>query len=113
MLVDQQHCRDRGDRLGHGEDAEYGVIRHRRFGRGVAHPEELVIDRLAVLLDQQDSAGNLFGRDFVAEEFADFLELLLIEMGPRRNVEGALGSRRRYRGDCEQRAADERPQPVI
>src|ERR1700730_8872710 len=60
--------RDRGDRLGHREDAENGVVGHRRLGLDVAHPEELVIDRLAVLLDQQDRAGNLLGRDFVAED---------------------------------------------
>ena len=74
----------------------------------VAHPEELVIDRLAVLLDQQDRTGNLFGRDFVAEELADLLELLLVEMRAFRNVEGAFGHSLRPRRQHEQRGIGKR-----
>src|SRR6476620_1683806 len=68
-----------------------------------------MIDRLSVLLDQEDRAGNLAGRDFVPEELADLLELLPVEMGAGRNIEGALRARQR-RSQQQQRAACERAQ---
>ena len=43
-------------------------------------PKNFVIDRLAVLLDQHDGAGNLAGRHLVLEELADLGELVRIEM---------------------------------
>ena len=41
---------------------------------GVPHAETFEIDRLAVLLDQQDGAGNLAGRDLVANGVANPVE---------------------------------------
>ena len=49
-------------------------VGHRQFGRDVAHAEFLEIDGMAVLLDQQDRAGNLAGRDLVADVVADALQ---------------------------------------
>ena len=49
-----------------------------------------MIDRLAVLLDQQDGAGNLAGRDLVAEIIADAFEFLRVEMRAGGNIEGAF-----------------------
>ena len=66
-VVDQHHRGDRGNGFRHRIDLENRVRRHRLAGRRVPHAEALEIDRLAVLLDQQDGAGNLAGGDFVAE----------------------------------------------
>ena len=41
----------------------------------VPHSEFLEIDGMAVLLDQDDGAGNLAGGDLVAHVVADTLEL--------------------------------------
>ena len=50
-----------------------------------------MIDRLAVLLDQDQRAGNLAGIDFVLEKRGKLRELVLVEMRTGRNVEGAFG----------------------
>jgi hypothetical protein len=50
------------------------VRAHRHFGRDVADAEILRIDRLAVLLDQKDHAGDIAGRDFVADIVTDAIE---------------------------------------
>ena len=73
-VVDQHHRGNRGDGFRHRIDPEDRVRRHRQAGREVADAETLEIDRLAVLLDQQDRAGNLAGRDFVANVIADPIE---------------------------------------
>ena len=70
-VVDQHHRGNRRDGLRHRIDLENRVRRHRLSGRGIPHAETFEIDRLAVLLDQEDRAGNLAGRDFVANVVAD------------------------------------------
>ena len=70
-VVDQHHRGNRGDGLRHRIDLENAIRRHRLAGRGVPHAETFEIDRLAVLLDQQDCAGNLAGRNFIANVVAD------------------------------------------
>ncbi len=69
-----------------------------------------MIDRLAVLLDQDDGAGYLAGRHFVLEEVSDLRELVGIEMGAGGNIEGALGAPLRHRQQRKQRAAKCRTQ---
>ncbi len=101
-LFDQHHRDHAGDRLGHRKQAEDRVIGHRQPGRDVAHAEEFVIDRLAVLLDQQDRAGNLALRDLVAEVIADALEFLLVEMRAGGNLEGAFRASRSRDRDRQQ-----------
>ena len=93
-LLDQLHRHDGGDRLGHREQAEDGLVGDRRLGHHVLHAEGFVIDRLAVLLDQDDRAGDLAGRDLVLEELADLGELVLVEMRAGGNIEGAFGAGR-------------------
>ena len=73
-VVDQHHRGDRGDGLRHRIDLENRIRRHRPPGLGVQRAEAFEIDRLAVLLDQQDRAGNLARRDFVANGGADPVE---------------------------------------
>ena len=41
------------------------------LGREIAHAEEFVIDRLAMLLDQQNGARDFAVGDLAAEKFAD------------------------------------------
>ena len=56
---------------------------HRNFGGDVAQAKTLEINRVAVLLDQNDGAGNLALSDLVAEIIADPRQLLRREV--RRN----------------------------
>ena len=79
-VLDQLHRDDGGDRLGHREQAEDRLVGDRRLADDVLHAEGFVVDRLAMLLDQHDCAGDLAGRDLVLEELADLGELVLIEM---------------------------------
>ncbi len=53
-----------------------------------------MVDRHAVLLDQENGAGDLALCDLVAQIVADLRELLLIEVRAGRNIEGALGADR-------------------
>ncbi len=73
-VFDQHHGGHRGDRLRHRIEPKYGIGAHRRLGRDVANTEVLEISRFAVLLDQDDGARNLPGRDLVAKEVADPLQ---------------------------------------
>ena len=106
-LIEQLHRHHGGDRLGHREQAEDGLVRDRRLGDDVLHAEEFVIDRLAVLLDQHDRAGDLAGRDLVLEELADLRELVRVEMRAGRNIESAFA--RRADGAAAASAARRRP----
>ena len=110
-LLDQRHRDHAGDGLGHREQAKDGLVGDRRLGDDVLHAEGFVIDRLAVLLDQDDGAGDLAGRDLVLEELADLGKLVLVEMRAGRNVEGAFGAGRR-RCRQQQRAAGKRAQHI-
>ena len=73
-LVDQHHRGNRRNDLRHRIDLENGIRRHRLPGRWIPHAETFEIDRLAVLLDQQDRAGYLAGRDFVANVVANTIK---------------------------------------
>ena len=66
-----------------------------------------MIDRLAVLLDQQDRAGNFALRNLVTEVIADALEFLLVEMRARRNLVGACRFNRSRDRDHEHRAGNQ------
>ena len=79
----------------------------RRLGHHVLHAEGFVIDRLAVLLDQDDRAGDLAGRDLILEELADLGELVLVEMRAGGNIESAFGDGR-WHSAKHHRAAGER-----
>ena len=70
-VVDQHHRGNRGDGLRHRIDLEDRIRRHRLAGRGVPHAETFEMDQLAMLLDQHDGAGNLAGRDLVANVVAN------------------------------------------
>ena len=96
------HRDHRGDRLGQRRQAEDGLVCDRRLRHRVLGAEDLVIDRLAMLLDQDVGAGNLAGRDLVLEELGDFRQLLRIEMRAGRNIESAFGM---YRGRSQQQRA--------
>jgi hypothetical protein len=108
-VLDQLHRHHRGDRLGQRRQAEDGLVRDRHLGHHILHAEGFVIDRLAMLLDQDVGAGDLAGRHLVLEELGDFRKLVLIEMRSGGNIESAFGAdRRRY--SQHQRAAGERAQ---
>jgi hypothetical protein len=66
-VLDEHHGRDAGDGLRHRIETEYGVRAHRKLGRDIADAEILEIDRLAMLLDQQDCARDFAGRDLVSD----------------------------------------------
>jgi hypothetical protein len=70
-----------------------------------------VKDRLAVLLDQDECAGDLAGRDLITEEIADLGKLVLIEMRTGGNIESAFGADRRRRPQ-HQRATGEHTQQL-
>src|SRR5215831_8773693 len=55
-VLDQHHGSDAGDRLRHRIEPEDGVRAHRELGCDVADAKILLINRRAVLLDQQDRA---------------------------------------------------------
>jgi hypothetical protein len=73
-VSDQHHRGGVGDGLGHRAQREHRVQAHRRLGRDVAIAEGLQIDRLAVLLDQDDRAGNATARDLGVEELGNAFE---------------------------------------
>jgi hypothetical protein len=102
-FVDQLHRHEARDRLAHRKQAEDGIIGHRQLGRDIAYAEEFAIDRLAVLLDQQDRAGDFSLRDLVAQIVADTLKLLRIEMRARGNIEGTFRASRRRGRDRQHR----------
>jgi len=65
-LIDQHHGGDAGDGFGHREQPEDRLIRHRLPGDDILHTDELMIDRLAVLLDQEDRTGDFAACDLLA-----------------------------------------------
>jgi len=67
-ILDQHHGGNRGDRLRHRIQAKDRIRVHRQFGRDIADAEIFGINRLAVLLDQEDRAGDLSGRDLVSDK---------------------------------------------
>ena len=81
-----------------GFDIEYsrkmvsGVIG--LLGRDVAHAEIFEIDRMAVLLDQEDGAGDFAGRDLVADIVADALEFCAAKSSARLRRYGGIPERR-------------------
>ena len=106
--IDQHHRRDAGDRLRHRIQAEDGVVGHRQPGRDIAHAEEFVINRLAMLLDQQNGARNLAVGDLAAEKSPIRCSFCDSKCAPRK-IEAAFRESRRYRRYREQRARDQRP----
>ncbi len=68
-----------------------------------------MIDRLAVLLDQDVGACDLAGRHLALEELGDLRKLVLVEMRSGRYIECAFGADRR-RCRQHQRATGERAQ---
>ncbi len=108
-VLDQLHRHDRGDRLGQRRQAEDGLVGDRRLGHHVLHAEGFVIDRLAVLLDQDVGAGDLAGRHLVPEELGDLPKLVLVEMRAGGNIESAFRAGGRQRGK-HQRAEAQRAQ---
>jgi len=81
-ILDQCHRDNRGDRLGHREQSKDGLVGDRRFAHHILHAEGFVIDRLAMLLDQKDRAGDLAGRDLVPKERADLRKLVGLKCAP-------------------------------
>ena len=75
-VLHEHHRRHRGERLGHGVEAEDGVLGHRLAGRLVAHAEGLEVDDLALARDERHRAGDLAGLDLAAQHAADALEPL-------------------------------------
>ena len=69
--VDQHQRRDAGDGLGDRMDRKDRIRRHRRAGIDIALAEAFEIDRLAMLLDQHDRAGNPPRFDFAVDETVD------------------------------------------
>ncbi len=82
--------------------------RHRRVGHDIADAEQPVIDRLAVLLDQQHRTQDFFACNLVAEIRVDPLEFLRVEARAGGNIEGALRSRQWRCRRHQQRCADQR-----
>src|ERR1700682_2248103 len=76
--------------FGQREQSKDRLVRHRPLGDDILHAEELMIDRLAMLLDQKDRAGDLTGRHLVLEELADPSKLVPVEMRSGRNIEGTF-----------------------
>ena len=58
-LLDEDHRRDRRDRLAHRVDAEDRVLRHRRLRRRIQHAHALEQRDPALPRDQEDGAGDL------------------------------------------------------
>src|ERR1019366_8418078 len=79
-----------GDGLGHRKQAEDRLVRDRRLGGDVLHAEGFMIDRFAVLLDQEDRTSDLARRHFVAEELADPCQPVLIEICAGWKIERAF-----------------------
>ena len=65
-LFVQHHQGHRGDRLGHGIDAEDGVVSHRLVPFPVHLAEGAEVGHVAVTRDGDLAAGNLAGLDVVA-----------------------------------------------
>jgi hypothetical protein len=112
-FLEQHHRGHRGDGFGHREQAEDGLVGDRRLAHHILDAEGLVIDRLAVLLDQHDGAGDLAGRNLVLEELADLGELVRIEVGACGNIKAAFRARRRCSRQRQQCTADQRAQPIM
>ncbi|RTE67871.1 hypothetical protein BHE90_017754, partial [Fusarium euwallaceae] len=115
----QRHRDREGDQLGHGniqpadvprfvriesvDGAVIGAEQHQREVQQQDRQRERQEDLRHVvrsehpadqeMLDQDDGAGNLAGRDLVLEELADPGKLVGVEMRTRRNLIGALGVR--------------------
>jgi hypothetical protein len=104
-VLDQLHRHDGGDRLGQRRQAEDGLVIDRRLRHHVLDPEGFVIDRLAMLLDQDVRAGDLAGLHLVLEERGDLRELVLIETRAGGNIERAIGAgwrcRQQQRAGCQ------------
>ncbi len=88
-------------------DREDGVCRQRRSRFSVTLAEALEINRPAVVLDQNDGAGNS-GGDFAIEEIIDGGELFARKLGVRRRPK--LGSGGRH-GGCERNRGEDNGEP--
>ena len=75
-LLEQHHRRHRGDRLGHGIDAEDRILGHRRLLLGVEAAHGLEVGDLAVPRDEQDGAGDRALGDVGLERVGDRLQAL-------------------------------------
>jgi hypothetical protein len=73
-LLDEDHCRDRGNRFAHRVDTKDCVLGHRRLRRRVKPPERLEIDNLAVAHDQEGAAGEHAFGDIGVERLGDPLK---------------------------------------
>ena len=62
-FLPQYKGRKRGDRLGHGRDAEQGVAGHRQARLDVTMADGVNLDDLALAPDQGDEAGEVTGVD--------------------------------------------------
>ena len=89
-LLHEHHRGNGRDRFRHRVKAKDRVRAHGQFRRDVAAAEILEIDRLAVLLEQQDRAGKRAGRDLVPDVVGDFRQAL-----GRQAVHAAFGARLR------------------
>jgi hypothetical protein len=69
-----------------------------------------MIDRLAVLLDQQDRAGDFSLRNLVTEKVAGARKLLRVEVRARRDIESAFRAGRWRPRNRQQRCTKKRPQ---
>ena len=69
--VDQHHRRHAGNGLGDRMDREDRIRRHRRSFLDVALAEAFEKYRLAVVLDQNDGAGNVAGSDLAIDKIID------------------------------------------
>src|SRR5665213_3378664 len=112
IAIDQHHRRNRRDRLRHRIEPKDGVGGHRQLALGVAHAKILEIDRTAVLLDQEDGAGNPAGRNLVAEIVAGALQpggRKTGRRGGRRLGAAGLGPRNCDRGNQKYGPGDPAP----
>ena len=101
-LLEHHHDRDRGDRLGHGVDAEDRILGHRRLGFGIEHADGLEIRNLAVTHDHRDSARDGALRAFGAQPLGDAVEPL----GRQPDVRRPGGRQVLRREVCEKRKND-------
>ena len=72
-LFGQDHRGDGGDGLGHGRDAEDGVLLHGRLRGAILEADGVEESDLAVAGDQQHGAGHALGVDvFLEDSLSDF-----------------------------------------
>ena len=71
VLLGERQRRRGHDRLGHGRDAEDGVLGHRRALGLVEETERLVVHQLALARDRDDGAGHAALVDVVLERGRD------------------------------------------